>query len=160
MKLFYTAAETDSRAFLLRALALCGVENPTFGHNANGKPFLQNASLFFNLSHSGVTAVAVSDREIGLDVQRREKRRLSAIQNRLTAAERKEDFFELWTAKEAYVKYCGGTLAAMLPALEYRDGTLLEHGTPAPVSLFRTELCGCALCACTRFAEPAELILL
>lgn len=42
--------------------------------NINGKPFIKNASISFNLSHSGNFAVcAFSDKEIGIDLQKVEK---------------------------------------------------------------------------------------
>lgn len=146
MKLFYTARPVQSRAFLETVLSqYCGIISPRIAQTQNGKPYLLDAPLCFNLSHSGeITAVAVSEFEVGLDIQKREERNASAIQKRLTPAEQEEDFFAVWTAKEAYVKLRGGTLAGMLSPLEFRGGTLYENGTPVNAHLLQFELEGCA----------------
>lgn len=160
MELFYTPAPVDSLAFTTKILRkYFGIAAPQFSINEHGKPFLLNSPLRFNLSHSsGVTALAVSTQEVGLDIQKRTERELSALSRRLTPAERAEDFFALWTAKEAYIKYMGGALAGMLASLEYRSGVLYENGSPIPAHLYQTELCGCALCICTASPEAVTLI--
>lgn len=162
ISVYYTTERTESRAFLIKVLReRYGISAPELRTTANGKPYLAENRLYFNLSHSGkLIAAAVSEREIGLDIQLRDEAPRPAIFRRLTPAEKQEDFFKLWTAKEAYVKYKGGTLAAMLPALEYKAGTLYENGSPAPVSLFFTEVKDCAVCVCSAQADEIELILL
>lgn len=159
MKLFYTTAPVQSRAFTEKVLRnYYGVSAPQFSVTEHGKPFLLNATLCFNLSHSGgVTALAVGEQEVGLDIEFKKARNLSALARRLTPAERKEDFFALWTAKEAYIKYKGGTVAGMLASLEYRGGALYENGIPVPVYLFQTEIESCAACICTASPEAVTL---
>ncbi|MDE6677144.1 MAG: 4'-phosphopantetheinyl transferase superfamily protein [Clostridia bacterium] len=157
MKLFVTTEPTDSRVFLEKVLReYYAVPAPRFFKNEHGKPYLAESPLFFNLSHSGnITAVVVSEQEAGLDIQLREERDLSAVLRRLSPAERSEDFFALWTAKEAYIKYKGESLASLLSALEYRGGTLYENGNPIPAHLYQTEMQNCAVCVCT--ASPEEV---
>lgn len=159
---YYTTDWTESRAFLIKVLREhYGISAPELSTTEHGKPYHAGNPLYFNLSHSGnLTAAAVSEREIGLDIQLRDEAPRPAIFRRLTPAEKQEDFFKLWTAKEAYVKYKGGTLAAMLPALEYKAGTLYENGSPAPAFLFFTEVKDCAVCVCSAQADEIELILL
>ena len=49
-----------------RAVGLCDI---SFG--PQGKPYIKDADIFFNLSHSGDMAViAVSDRDVGVDIQK------------------------------------------------------------------------------------------
>ena len=157
---YYTTERTDSRAFLTRVLEeYYGVRNAAqrlqFG--LHGKPYLKDVPVRFNLSHSGaLTAVAAGRRQVGLDVQQRDGRARPALTQRLTEAERREDFFRLWTAKEAYVKYCGGSLAAMLPRLRFENGVLSENGTPVAARLYFGDLKEYALCVC---AEKEETIL-
>ncbi len=160
MKLFYTCEPTDSRAFLERILqAHYGISAPQFSETQNGKPFLADCPLRFNLSHSGsFTAAVFANQEIGLDIERRTPRNTQAITRRLSADEQNEDFFKVWTAKEAYIKYRGGTLAKMLSALEYRDGILYEKGVPVSAQLTFKELETCAVCICTAVHEPVTLI--
>lgn len=162
MKLFYTTAPAQSRAFTAKILReYYGITAPEFGTTEHGKPYLLNSPLRFNLSHSGnVTALAVSEQEVGLDIQERTERDFSALSRRLTPAEQVEDFFALWTAKEAYIKYKGGSLAGMLSSLEYRGGVLYENGSPAKAHFFQTELEHCAACVCVKNAEAVEIIAL
>ena len=105
-----------------RALGL--VERPVelvMDYGENGKPYLREYPLFFNLSHSGkYVACAVSDSEIGADIQkctdanatRIAERFFSEEENRAlrtcnTEEERRRLFFRLWVRKEAYGKLLG-----------------------------------------------------
>lgn len=157
MKLFFTTEPIDSRVFLERVLREhYAIPAPRIFQNKHGKPYLVGSPLFFNLSHSGsITAVAVSEQEVGLDIQLREKRDLSAVLRRLTPAERQKDFYALWTAKEAYIKFKGESLAGLLSALEYKGDTLYENGNPVEAHLYQTEMEACAVCVCT--ASPEEV---
>lgn len=90
--------------------------------DANGKPYVQGQEgFFFNLSHSGRWVVlAYGDGPVGIDVQnvegdlaRAEKvcRLFSPEEADFVLGaqgqERSERFYEVWTAKESYLKYLG-----------------------------------------------------
>ena len=88
--------------------------------DANGKPYVSNADhIHFNLSHSGeYVACILSDRPCGIDVElmkdgnigiARRFFRESEYRYILDGAEemRKERFYEIWTAREAYSKLDG-----------------------------------------------------
>lgn len=76
----------------------------------------------FNLSHSGKYAVlAVSDRPVGIDVERLKKDRIGVAERffckeeyedilNAKGSERESRFLEYWTMKEAYVKRTGNGL--------------------------------------------------
>lgn len=86
-----------------------------------GKPYLKEYPLFFNLSHSGDYVVcAVSDGEIGVDIQKCSDMNVMRIAERFfsmeesraleacgTEEERQQAFFRLWVRKEAYGKLLG-----------------------------------------------------
>lgn len=79
-------------------------ERIVFTYTETGKPQTQGA--FFSVSHSGdVVACAVSDREVGLDVEQ-----LRPVPQRLAEAAAGEDFWQFWTRREAAIKCRGGTL--------------------------------------------------
>ena len=85
----------------------------------NGKPFFKDlTSLKFNLSHAGgIAVVAVSDCDIGVDIEFiRDDVDTQRIAERFFAPTdiKNEDFFSLWTKKEAYSKMLGSTLAPNL----------------------------------------------
>ena len=155
--LYYTTERAESREVLAHVLEeYYGIRDAArrLQFSLHGKPYLKDVPVRFNLSHSGtLTAVAAGRHPVGLDVQLRDEKPRETLRSRLTPAEREEDFFRLWTAKEAYIKYRGGTLAAMLPRLAFEDGTLSEDGNPVPAHLFFDDLEGCALGVCSEKEE-------
>lgn len=95
----------------------CGVspEEILFSKNSFGKPFAMNIPVHFNVSHSGDMVVcAVSDREIGIDIEKIKPFNIKAASKFATDEEcgyigsTENGFFEIWTLKEAYFK-CVGT---------------------------------------------------
>ena len=94
----------------------------------HGKPYLQHLPVFFNLSHSGDLAVcAVSDREVGVDVQKIEsgnhenlwKRYFTKAEQEMLLScageeEKERLFYHFWVQKEAYGKLTGAGLASSL----------------------------------------------
>lgn len=158
MVIYYTTEEVLSGAFLQRALAAYGAAGG-IGRTEQGKPYLQNGAAHFNLTHTeGLTAVAVGTQRVGLDAERRKPRNNAALLSRLRPSEREEDFYELWTAKEAYVKYVGGTLAGLLRDLCYEKGVLRMGDAPLKVCLKHWEREGCTLCLCTEKEEEISFV--
>ena len=109
------------------------VERPielVMDYGEKGKPYLREYPLFFNLSHSGEYVVcAMSDREIGVDIQkcsglnvmRTAERFFSKEECRALAACGTEEvgrqfFFRLWTRKEAYGKLLGKGIMGVVSA--------------------------------------------
>lgn len=131
-----------------------------------GKPVLAgDTGIFFSVSHTGkVFACAVSDEEIGLDIQearRRDASRTRRLARRYftedeiayleggfgnsgrTEEELTDRFYRLWTRKEAYAKYTGEGLKAVLegsPVLGREDVVFREI-------LLGDGLYGCICCA-------------
>lgn len=108
-------------------------EKLIFARGDHGKPYVTNIPAHFSISHSGkYTVLAVSDRPIGVDLEI--IRDFSAITAHklfnetelkyiagTTPSRRKslmrQCFFEIWTAKEAYMKYTGKGLSGGVNAL-------------------------------------------
>lgn len=98
-----------------------------FLRNSYGKPFLTHEpSIYFNVSHTrNAIAVALSDRETGVDVERKglpdkdaaRKAFTGCEYNRVYSGEVDEDtrFYEIWTRKEAYLKWLGKGWAETIP---------------------------------------------
>ena len=153
---FYTTKPVPSEAFVARILQeRYGIFAPKFTRNAHGKPSLCGAPPFFSLSHTGGrTFAAFYDADVGLDAEWRGRPIPLAVLRRLSEAEREEDFFRLWTAKEAFVKYLGGSLATLLPALRFERGVLLHNNAPVNATLAFYEQAGCTVAVCTAQAQP------
>lgn len=98
-----------------------------YTYGEGGKPYFLNYPLFFSLSHSGEYVLcAVSEREIGADIQKMSMRRKAAkaAEERLarrffskqevqllsgcsSCEEKRQLFYELWACKEAFGKLTG-----------------------------------------------------
>lgn len=98
---------------------------PFWSFGEHGKPYIINyEGIHFNISHCGeAVAVAVSDREVGIDVEGRRKFSDGLLQRAfsdeeqtfvLSSADPEKDFARIWTRKEAWFKYTG-------------TGILLDH---------------------------------
>lgn len=100
-----------------------------FGENAdlevafgeNGKPYFKHYPSFnFNISHSeNILAVAFSDSPVGIDVEKIRDVNLKIAQKYFSEEEKKlahnnDDFFYVWTRKEAYIKQSGKGLSVPL----------------------------------------------
>lgn len=158
MNVYYTTAPTSSAEFLRLVLKKNGLDEPIL-RSPNGKPYLASGALHFSVTHTdGLLAVAVSKQEVGIDAERPTTRRIDALKSRLAPEEQDEDFYELWTAKEAYVKHLGGTLAALLPRLTYTQGNLFLDGAPLKISLCHFTLRDVILCLCTERTEEVHFV--
>ncbi|APC97704.1 4'-phosphopantetheinyl transferase family protein [Francisella frigiditurris] len=95
------------------------IQNLKFGELESGKPTLINKELEFSISHtSEYIIMSVAKDEIGVDIEQvRDKRNLEKIAFRFfskleyeqlrQSSNYKNDFFVLWTLKEAEVKKSG-----------------------------------------------------
>lgn len=85
-------------------------------YNANGKPYLKNNSVYFNLSDKdNYTALVLSNQKVGIDMERITFRK-NIISKICNEEEKKliknaQDFTIMWVKKESYVKYLGTGLS-------------------------------------------------
>ena len=98
---------------------ICGVtEDSQLVYGNNGKPYLKNSTMYFNISHSGdYVVLAISNREIGIDIENIERKApySSKVAARCFTKQEcewmgegdNEPFFRLWTAKESIMKASG-----------------------------------------------------
>ena len=108
------AADMLCRQLLAEANGI-NPENIIFQKSQNGKPFAENSNFRFSISHCGNLVVcAVSEKEIGVDIEKIRNIRLKAAEKFASKSEldyignRLDRFFEIWTLKEAFFK-CKGT---------------------------------------------------
>jgi len=105
---------------LKKALLDAGIEKYEIKIGAYGKPYIENKSIFFNLSHSEeMVMCAVSLGEVGCDVEKITNIDLEiakrffytteydAIIAAQSEEERRNMFFRLWTLKESFMKATG-----------------------------------------------------
>ena len=108
------------------------ISQPELILGPHGKPYLEGGP-HFSISHShGMVAVAIGDRNMGLDMEVI-RRFHQLVPQRIMSrreyewfcrrGELKRDFFTLWTLKESYYKYLGTGLRGFPNDTEfYYDG--------------------------------------
>jgi 4'-phosphopantetheinyl transferase len=98
-------------------------EGTCIRYGRNGKPYIENSNVHFNLSHSGdYIACILNENPIGIDIQKILDINIINLANRLfnekeinlllntPEEQRKRLFYKLWTLKESYIKMKGHTL--------------------------------------------------
>lgn len=92
-----------------------------FYYNENGKPYIKNTNIFFNISHSHDYVICViSNKEIGADIEKIRNININSMKYYCTEKEinyitnNKCDMnkkgFQIYTLKEAYIKMQGSNL--------------------------------------------------
>ena len=116
----------------LRIMHETGMKNEdiTFDYGEHSKPFLHGRDDFqFSFSHAGgYVAFVCGKRSVGVDIERTDREKENIARRHFTENEyeaiytRKEKTFaEIWTAKEAYVKYLGTGLSKGLNTFDVLD---------------------------------------
>lgn len=120
-----------------------------FLHSLHGKPYLENTTLTFNLSHSHDFAIYVfsSHMKLGLDIEKIQPRYNTMIVKRffsseeyahfstLPPAQQLTDFYRIWTGKEALVKAQGEKLSTSLsmvtlPSMSGPNQLIIKNASP------------------------------
>lgn len=109
-----------AEALLRKALSDRGIKDYTFEYGRNGKPYIRDKDIYFNLSHSEhMVMCAVSELEVGCDTEKitdidfEIAKRLfhhaeyEMIAKEGTEEEKRHMFFRLWTLKESFMKATG-----------------------------------------------------
>lgn len=115
-----------------------------YDYGLQGKPYLIDyPDVHFSLSHSGNMAVlAISDREVGIDVQERRgyqekvakrfyhEKEIAEIEAISDTVGKSNCFYQMWTAKEAYIKYTGKGMRQELRSfcVDLANERILEEG--------------------------------
>lgn len=132
-------------------------ENYSIAFGSHGKPYVVGLDFFhFNISHSGDYVVcAVSDSEIGIDIERIGNARMEVagrffhpgeinVLESLSEVRQNDAFFSYWSVKEAFLKYTGAGLSVPLSTFEVvfecngifvrqPEGTVRVSVRPCPV---------------------------
>lgn len=98
---------------------------PEILREKDGKPYLKDYPVYFNVSHSGeYLAIAVSESPVGVDIQKEKNIREGMYQKvvqkeerPLICTDRQKDFLRLWALKESFVKAEGRGLR--IPMKDY-----------------------------------------
>lgn len=118
----------DRKLSLYAQVAVKLIVQKNFGININdivivndelGKPYIEgHEDIFFNISHThNVIAIAFSDNKVGVDIEKITENSLEIAKRFFTEKENEyitnisidpmKGFLEIWTKKEAFIKYLG-----------------------------------------------------
>lgn len=116
---FYYSFSKTSKELLEIALKEEGITSYKILKSKNGKPYLENSNIFYNISHKNkMVGLIISNSEVGLDIEYIDTeniKRESTLKYFFTEKEREsitnnEELLTLWTKKESYIKLNGGML--------------------------------------------------
>ena len=108
--------EIDQIRSLASSYLVNSLSNEPLLFNDMGKPFFENGP-YFNISHSGKYIVmAVSDKEVGVDIEENVEKNMSSLIRIFNEAEARmikehADFYYLWCAKESLIKCIGSSIS-------------------------------------------------
>ena len=116
--------EIDQIRYLASSYLVNSLSNEPILFNDMGKPFFENGP-YFNVSHSGKYIVmAVSNKEVGVDIEENVEKNMSSLIRIFNEAEAKmikehADFYYLWCAKESLIKCIGSSISKVkeIPSL-------------------------------------------
>ena len=140
-----------SRVLLKYVVSINGFQYGEMIKNKNGKPYFKETP-FFNISHSGnIVAVAISDKEVGVDVQKETVVSKQVMDNFFSEEER--EYIKkgeitadaLWCVKESIFKYYGTGIVSDINMAEI----LIEKGNiilKNKIGLFIKNICKNGYC--------------
>lgn len=131
------AGELLLRRALGEKMGLAPADVPLL-RDADGKPYVEGAPMYFSISHSGLYVIcAVDEHPIGVDVEvvrgAEEKFMRRVCTDQEWAYVRPYDdggyerFWEIWTAKEALFKLTGNGPLLRLSCFDLPENVALEH---------------------------------
>ena len=102
---------TNTKALLDKVLKKLKISDEII-YNEYGKPYLKSNKIYFSLSDSKeYTVCAISDKEIGVDIEKitYKKRVINKVCNseEIKKINTPEDFTKIWVKKESYSKLIG-----------------------------------------------------
>ncbi len=144
---------------LLREMLKCtfGITSPKFAKEENGKPYLANKEAHFNISHSkNLIACAVDSKPVGIDIEAKRLVHTHLLRRVCTqdelafitgnkelpipkdhlSEEESVKFLQVWTAKEAYIKYTGKGLGTELTSFSVAEADKLKTRLDPNLVLF------------------------
>ena len=134
--------------------------------NDMGKPFFEKGP-YFNVSHSGKYIVmAISDKEVGVDIEENVKKDMSSLLRIFNEVEAKmikehSDFYYMWCAKESLIKCIGSSIskAKEIPSLPLNGlKTYKGHDYQCITSMFEKHIISITRESKEQFEIKTEII--
>ncbi len=136
-----------------------GKNSAVYRYGENGKPYLEDENIFFNISHSGHYVVCCfSSGEIGCDIEKVKEFKPSIPKRFFTekeaksieeCRERERVFTRLWTLKESILKKDGTGITGGLDSYCFADNIYEDNFTAFGNKFFCCSLDGYELSVCS-----------
>ncbi len=108
------------------------IENITIEKTKEGKPYAKDLPIFLSISHSeNICIIGISLVEIGVDIEKIREINYNQIAKRyfmdkeikhINETPNKDEFFRIWTRKEAYAKMLGIPVLKILKTISAIEG--------------------------------------
>ena len=136
---------------------------PEIEKTPNGKPYFPNRrDVHFSLSHTETHVLcALSDAPVGCDIEALSRKVSTRALTYFSTPDEQNLFdpLELWTLKESYVKFIGGTFATIRTLKFSRDDEKVI--LPDPLAIARTyTIDGCLATVCGYESPPGSIELI
>ena len=129
--------------------------------NDEGKPYIKDNNLFFNIRHSeNYVITVISEKEIGVDIEKIRKVPLNTIRQFATENEKKyilssnsnieERLFKIYTLKEAYFKMKGENLNHILEVEFKIDNNIIYCSDNNIIANFINDIDGYIISYCEK----------
>ena len=143
-----------------------GIDFSDFDTDENGKPFIKNCPLYFNISHCRLGAVvAVSESPVGVDVQnigdynKKVAERVCTEEELLlinNSPDKAKAFTRLWTLKEAAAKYDGKGIQ-ILKNFSFENGEKFFEKYGRKFTAFEKKNLFISVCGDEKFSDIIEI---
>lgn len=158
--IYYTYKQINTDEFIKQILhKYYNIPNAEICKSINGKPYIKGDKVFFNATHSkGFLAVAVGKHQVGIDCESLNGKARPAVLSKFSEREKREiictaDFYEHWTAREAFIKYLGLTLAADWRRVEFCKGKIHYCANMQEIPVLRFTVDHFTIAVCGNFTK-------
>lgn len=146
-----------------------GIETREIQRTGKGKPFIKNFPLEFSISHSGnIWVCAIGKCTVGIDIQIAKPGKTIEVAKRFFTKEEADfiwdndskAFFQIWSRKEAFVKYTGEGISYGFDNFSVIvDGELTDElELPVKCHFENIQLMdGYECCVCTKKKQKIEI---
>lgn len=144
-----------------------GLKNFTVNSDDNGKPYIENSNLQFNLSHSGDYALCVCGEEkVGCDLEKIKSCNYKVAERFFCEGEcsvlksveaSAHTFTKMWTLKESALKFSGNGISGGLDCFDFSEYHKEEAFEMCNLKFRSFEYCGYFVSICSESTGLTQL---
>lgn len=153
INIFFTRQDISLTEFLSAAAKDGYIEK--YGINAlqrtkNGKPFIEGAPHFSYSNTAGASALCMGCENVGVDIERKDRIMPPRVRQRYFSDTAGSRLMRVWTAAEAFVKFCDLPLLNVLNSFKISNGQIYYKDKMQDLYLFYAEIDGFLIAAVSK----------